>query len=293
MYNAELFLRAHGTYSIRITDPLRFYYEAVPRNQEVVDIKDINEQYLSEFLDALQSAINQMSADGIRISYVASKSRELSKYMADILDEDWKKNRGMEIQSVGLASISYDEESKKLINMRNQGAMLSDAAVREGYVQGAMARGIEAAGSNANGSMAGFMGINMGMNAGAGMAGVFSQANQQQMQAQMAQQQAAQQAAAQQQAAQAAGWTCSCGAQNPENAKFCAQCGSKKPEAAGGWVCQECGTKNTGKFCMNCGKPRPVSGKFHCNKCGFEMDNSTGMKFCPECGDPITPEDFR
>ena len=293
MYNAELFLRAHGTYSIRITDPLRFYYEAVPRNQEVVDIKDINEQYLSEFLDALQSAINQMSADGIRISYVASKSRELSKYMADILDEDWKKNRGMEIQSVGLASISYDEESKKLINMRNQGAMLSDAAVREGYVQGAMARGIEAAGSNANGSMAGFMGINMGMNAGAGMAGVFSQANQQQMQAQMAQQQAAQQAAAQQQAAQAAGWTCSCGAQNPENAKFCAQCGNKKPEAAGGWICQECGTKNTGKFCMNCGKPRPVSGKFHCNKCGFEMDNSTGMKFCPECGDPITPEDFR
>ena len=131
MYNAELFLRAHGTYSIRITDPLRFYYEAVPRNQEVVDIKDINEQYLSEFLDALQSAINQMSADGIRISYVASKSRELSKYMADILDEDWKKNRGMEIQSVGLASISYDEESKKLINMRNQGAMLSVSVVEK------------------------------------------------------------------------------------------------------------------------------------------------------------------
>ena len=31
-YNAELFLRAHGSYSIRIVDPLRFYAEAVPRN---------------------------------------------------------------------------------------------------------------------------------------------------------------------------------------------------------------------------------------------------------------------
>jgi len=31
-YNAELFLRAHGSYSIRIIDPLRFYAEAVPRN---------------------------------------------------------------------------------------------------------------------------------------------------------------------------------------------------------------------------------------------------------------------
>ena len=74
--------------------------------------------------------------------FVASKGRELGKYMSDTLDEDWKTMRGMEIQSVGIASISYDEESQKLINMRNQGAMLSDPSVREGYVQGAIARGM-------------------------------------------------------------------------------------------------------------------------------------------------------
>jgi len=33
-YNAELFLRAHGTYSIKIMDPIRFYAEAIPRNKE-------------------------------------------------------------------------------------------------------------------------------------------------------------------------------------------------------------------------------------------------------------------
>ena len=77
-YNAELFLRAHGTYSIRITDPIKFYVEAIPKNKDQVEITDINEQYLYEFLDALQSSINQMSADGMRISYVPSKSRELS-----------------------------------------------------------------------------------------------------------------------------------------------------------------------------------------------------------------------
>ena len=138
-YNAELFLRAHGTYSIKITDPLLFFREAVPRNKNRVDINDINEQYLNEFLEALQSAINQMSADGVRISFVASKGRELSKYMSTILDDDWKAQRGMEIQSVGIASISYDEESTKLISMRNQGAMLGDPSIREGYVQGAVA----------------------------------------------------------------------------------------------------------------------------------------------------------
>ena len=165
-YNAELFLRAHGTYSIKITDPIRFYEEVIPRNAGQVEIEDINEQYLSEFLEALQSAINQMSADGIRISHVASKSRELGKYMADTLDDDWNRMRGMEVQAVGIASVSYDEKSTELINMRNEGAMLSDPSVREGYMQGHVARGMEAAGSNANGAMAGFMGMGLGMQAG-------------------------------------------------------------------------------------------------------------------------------
>lgn len=30
-YNAELFLRAHGTYSIKVTNPLQFYAEAIPK----------------------------------------------------------------------------------------------------------------------------------------------------------------------------------------------------------------------------------------------------------------------
>ena len=87
-YNAELFLRTHGTYSIRISDPLKFYAEVIPRNMAQVEVSDVNEQFLDEFLEALQSAINQMSADGIRISFVTSKGRELGKYMADILDEE-------------------------------------------------------------------------------------------------------------------------------------------------------------------------------------------------------------
>ena len=132
-YNAELFLRAHGTYSVKITNPLQFYAEVIPRNADRVEIDEINEQYLSEFLEALQSSINQMSADGTRISYVTSKARELGKYMSTTLDEEWNQTRGMEIQAVGIASVSYDEESQKLINMRNEGAMLGgDASVLRG-----------------------------------------------------------------------------------------------------------------------------------------------------------------
>ena len=276
-YNSELFLRAHGTYSVKITDPLLFYAEVIPKNDDRVEIGEINEQYLDEFLEALQSSINQMSADGTRISFVSSKARELGRYMADTLDDEWKKMRGMEIQSVGLASVSYDEESQKLINMRNQGAMLSDPSVREGYVQGAVARGMEAAGSNANGAMAGFMGMGMGMNAGGGFMGAASASNMQQMQMQQNAQPAMRPAG---QASGAAGsWTCSCGAVN--TGKFCSQCGKPAPAPAGTWTCS-CGTVNTGKFCSECGKPAPApSGEWTCS-CGAV---NTG-KFCSECGKP-------
>lgn len=247
-YNAELFLRAHGTYSIKITDPLKFYAQVVPRNSQHVEIDEINEQYLNEFLEALQSSINQMSADGTRISFVTSKATELGKYMANTLDEEWKQNRGMEVQAVGIASISYDEESQKLINMRNQGAMLGDPSIREGYVQGAIARGMEAAGSNAAGSMAGFMGMNMGMQAGGGVIGAASAANAQAQEQQAPVHQAPVQPVP---AHQAAGWTCGCGAVN--TGKFCSECGQPKPSAD--WTCS-CGTVNAGKFCSECGKPR-------------------------------------
>ncbi len=263
-YNSELFLRAFGTYSIKITDPLKFYAEALPRNSERVDINDINEQYLSEFLEALQAAINKMSADGIRISYVPSKSRELSQYMASELDDSFRSMRGFEILSVGIASVSYDDESKKLINMRNQGAMLGDAGVREGYVQGAMARGFEAAGSNAGGSTAAFMGMGVGMNAAGGFS-AFSETNRAQMEAQRVEKAAP----------TADSWTCACGKQNTGN--FCGECGAKKPDE--GWVCPACGKQNSGKFCGECGAKKPDEGWF-CPDCGTKNT----AKFCGNCG---------
>lgn len=216
-YNAELFIRAHGTYSIKIINPLQFYAEAVPKNAYHVEITDINEQYMSEFLQALQTSINQMSADGTRISHVTSKAMELGRYMANVLDEEWNKMRGMEIQSVGIASVSYNEESQKLINMRNEGAMLSDEKIARGYMVGNMARGMEAAGSNKSGSMNGFLGMGMGMNMGGNILGQMPVENNTQAQPNV-----------------------------PQAAV------SKEAET---WTC-ECGQVNSGKFCPECGKPR-------------------------------------
>ncbi len=269
-YNSELFLRAHGTYSIKIVDPLKFYAEAIARTARRVDINDINEQYLNEFLEALQSVINRMSAEGVRISHVAGKAQEVSRYMADALDESWRAGRGMEVCSVGIASINYDEESKELINMRNRGAMLGDPTVREGYVQGAVAEGMRAAGSNANGAATAYMGMGMAMNTTGNFMGAASAANAQQMQMQREREAAAAAAAAD-------SWTCACGATN--TGKFCSECGNKKPEPASAWTCA-CGTSNTGRFCSECGTPKPAD--WECPRCG-EI-NPASAKFCGTCG---------
>ena len=208
-------------------------------------------------MEAFQTAINQLSADGVRISYVPSKGRELGAYMAQTLDEEWNRMRGMEIQSVGIASISYDEESQELINMRNKGAMMGDPSVREGYVQSSVAEGLKAAGSNSAGSMAGFMGMGFGMQAGGGFMGAASASNLQQMgmnrQQQPQGQPQGQPAGGSVAQSQGDGWFCpNCGTQN--FGKFCSECGTPRP-APSSWTCS-CGAVNTGKFCTECGKPR-------------------------------------
>lgn len=252
-YNAELFVRAHGDYSIKVTNPLLFYEQVIPKNADHVDIDDINEQYMSEFLQGFSAALNAMSAEGIRISFLPSKAPELAKHMQTSLDDDWNQSRGFEVDHVGVASVSYTDDSQKLINMRNQGAMMSDPTIREGFTQSAVASGIQAAGSNTAGAGTAFMGVGMGMGAAGSFMGAASQTNLAQMQMQQSQQQqAAQPHTMSGTAGTGAGaWVCSCGASNTGN--FCPNCGKARPAAS--WTCS-CGAVNTGNFCTNCGNKR-------------------------------------
>jgi membrane protease subunit (stomatin/prohibitin family) len=72
-----------------------------------------------------------------------------------------------------------------------------------------------------------------------------------------------------------------CGFQNPQNTKFCGNCG-KSLQVQPGITCPKCGTVNaaSAKFCSNCGNPLQATVK--CPKCGTE--SPAGTKFCPNCG---------
>ena len=133
--------------------------------------------------------------------------------------------RGMEVQSVGIASLSYDEKSQELINTRNEGAMLSDPSIAQGYMVKNMSEGVKNAGSNRGGAMQGFMGVGMGMSTMGNMMNGFTQMAQNNRPDGM-------NAAGNGAAGMAAG----------------VASGAVQQEEASGWTC-ECGQKNTGKFC--------------------------------------------
>ena len=262
-YESELFMRLHGTYSIKITDPFKFYMEVIPRevitnNQKYTFEMPAIQQYNDEFVAELSTAFNQYSADGFRVSHIASKTREMGKYMADALDDDWNQLRGFQVLSVGMQAPSYDEESQNIINerskMASQVSYLKDGANQQAYMAKSVGEGISGAGNNPGGAAIGFMGMNMAQNMGAGVMGgymqnpQYSNQNQQGGYVQQQQQQPQQQAA----------------------------------PAQGGWTC-ECGAVNQGKFCSECGKPKPEAPKKRfCTNCGAELSPTT--KFCPECG---------
>ena len=262
-YESELFMRLHGTYSIKITDPFKFYMEVIPRevitnNQKFTFAMPAIQQFNDEFVSELGTAFNQYSADGFRVSHIASKTKEMGKYMADALDEDWNQLRGFQVTSVGMQPPAYDEESQKIVTerskMASQVSYLKDAANQQAYMAKSVGEGISGAGNNPGGAAIGFMGMNMAQNMGAGVMGSYMQNPQYGNQQQYAQPQQQQPQQAPQQAA----------------------------PAQGGWTC-ECGATNQGKFCSECGKAKPEAPKKRfCTNCGAELSPTT--KFCPECG---------
>lgn len=248
-YDMDLQVRAHGSYSIQVKDPVLFYENVVPKSETILTIDSLSKQYVQEFLTGLQQAISELSVQGVKISHLGSKGIQLKNALADALDEEWLKTRGIDIVSVALSSISYTENSQKILDMRSKGAALKDASIRQGYVQGSIARGFEAAGGNSAGSGQAFMGMGFGMNAAGGMFGEMTKGNSEEILRE----------------------------QNKVESK-------RENVLSDSWNCPQCSTNNVGKFCSECGtkKPEAVFGGF-CTNCGTKFDGEK-PKFCPECG---------
>ena len=298
--NLTLNAQGHGQYELQIVNPMNFYENVVQNVNKVltVDSPDgvaVLGQLKADMTPKFQKALTRISAQKIPYDQLGLYPDELAEAMNAELEEKWA-TKGVKITSLAI-ELNVDEESKQRIAKFQEAKTVgSDPSMLYAMDRMSINKAREAAASNANGVMAGFMGMGMA----GGMMGQPMDATmyQQQMQQNMMNQQAAQ--AAPQQAAPAAaptqaapenGWTCACGTTN--TGKFCANCGSPKPEQPVGWTCS-CGAVNKGKFCAECGKPKPASEPLYkCDKCGWEPEDPRHPpKFCPECGDPFDDGDI-
>ena len=238
----DIGIRCFGEYSYRMSDPMLFYKNVCGNIASEYTRDRIDSQLKTELLTALQPAFAKISEMGIRYSALPGHTTELASVLNDVLSEQWKKLRGVEVVSVGVSSITANEEDEKMIKELQCNAAFRDPKMAGAHLVGAQAAAMQAAAANENaGAFMGFAGMNMAQNAAGNVQGLF----------QMGQQQAAPAPAAP--AAPAAGaWTCACGAVN--TGKFCSECGAKKPSDE--WTCA-CGVVNKGKFCPECGTKRP------------------------------------
>ena len=279
----DITIRCFGEYSYRIADPILFYTNVCANVSRDYKREVIDSQLKSDVMTALQPAFGKLSAMGIRYSALPGHTAELAQAMNEQLSEKWGKLRGIEVVSFGVSSVKASEEDEKMIKELQRTAAFRDPGLAAANLAQAQAEAMKAAASNkSTGPAMAFMGMNM-----ASQAGGINANSLYQMAAAQPRQPAAETAPAA--PARADGWKCACGHEN--TGKFCAECGSKKPEE--GWVCT-CGNRNKGKFCTECGAKRPAGAPvYQCDKCGWKPeDPKNPPKFCAECGDPFNDSDI-
>lgn len=271
----DISVRCFGEYSFRLSNPLLFYTNVCGNISNDYKVDQISGQMRTELLTALQPAFARISEKGVRYSALPAHTTELADALNQELSAKWSDVRGMEIVSVGVSSVKASEEDEAMIKELQRNAAFKNPNMAAAHLVGAQASAMQAAAANENGAAMGFVG--MGMAQGAG--GVNAQSLYQ-MGAQTAPVTASD------------SWVCpNCG--KPATGKFCAECGTKKPETTAGWTCPSCGTVNKGKFCAECGAKKPAGvPQYRCDKCGWEpKDPTKPPKFCPECGDPFDTGD--
>lgn len=288
-------LKCNGKYSFHIADPVVFYTKVCGNVKDSYNKSELTSFMKDEMITALQPALGELSAQGIRYSELPRSTKELVNALNTELSEQWMAARGIEMVSITF-NPSLPKDVSEMIRARQNEAVYKDPNMAAAGIAAAQMEAMKSAASNTStGPMMAFAGMNMAQMAGGMNAGNLFAMGQQQQQASPAQTapaQAAPAAPAGGAAEPILGWTCSCGRAD-NRGKFCVECGSPKPAEAG-WTCS-CGQVNQGKFCCNCGKKKPEGAPLYkCDKCGWEPEDPTHPpKFCPECGDVFDENDIQ
>jgi len=227
-------LKAHGTFKVKVSNSQLFINEVVGRRGSYTK-SDIHDWLRTATLTQFRDIVGTLNKSAFEIQ---SLTADISELMLTKTQDDF--------EAMGLTLVDFKvgeitPSAKTAQELRDMGLINAQM-----YTQLQAADAIRDAANAPGGNLAG---AGVGLGAGMGLGQMMTQAMQ-------GGQQPAQPAAP---AAPAPGGTVacpSCGHQNPVGAKFCSNCGTQIPAAAGGkQFCTQCGHElNAGaKFCGNCG----------------------------------------
>ncbi len=167
-----------GEYAFKVTDPITLVQNVIGSNpKDTVLYEDIiGSQLKSKFVEQLTKAITiVMRKHKVPFGDMGMYGSDISEEMNTILDELWKKSYGLEITDVAIADINLTDESMKRVNKIDDAMIFSNPSMQSGLMAGATADAMKGAATNENGSMMGFMGMNMAQMQGANIISAINQ----------------------------------------------------------------------------------------------------------------------
>lgn len=259
-------IKCYGEYVYKIIDPLAFYGSLCGNVANEFTTSQIDSQFLSDFMAALQPALGAVAAQKISYDMLPGATPQVSTAVAEQLKNTWGATNGINVTRVSIASVTPTADSAEMIKAAQKDRLYAmNTGMQGARANAAASEALVGAANNANGAMNGFVGVGM-MNQGGTMFG----ANM---------------------SAQSQNHVNATGMISPENPCKAPGPAVKTevkdepiPVKAEGKKCPNCGAEALGKFCAECGTkiPEEVKKRF-CTNCGTE---ATG-KFCTECGTKI------
>lgn len=161
-YGADLEIRARGSMSVKVTDPVRFVRNYLPANvmSYSFDEPGARAQILSEFVQSFIVAVNSLSEE-YRISQLPARANDIARCVREDGSNagTWEERFGFAVVGVGIESIEFTAESRRLVQQFSQNKM--SVAAYEGVSQQAgnmaaqqrIAQGIENKGLGNGGGM--------------------------------------------------------------------------------------------------------------------------------------------
>lgn len=164
-------IRVHGEYVMKVTDPIKFYTSlgGSVDGDYVIDEK-LRSQFDTDFMQALQPALYNVALQKVSYDMLPGAVKQITSAVQEELINTWGEN-GLGVARVSIGGVTPTEESANMIKGAQQDRLYAmNPAMQGSRANKAASEAMVGAANNANGAMAGFMGMGM-MNQGGAMFG--------------------------------------------------------------------------------------------------------------------------